>query len=130
MTETQTVLTGKHALQPKQQQKKTGYCYHCYMKWSTPPALQQNVHSLPEFCMKSTLSFPFSLYVDRNSSVVSIKNHFIWEGKDLKTLFRFALSIGTRFHSVPNNRAQWSICKCTLSFINKSDGIRDKSTVP
>lgn len=80
--------------------------------------------------MKSSLSFPFSMYVDRNSSMVSIKNHFIWESKDLKTLFHFALYVGTGFHSVPNNRAQWSICKCALSFINKCDSIRDKSTVP
>lgn len=83
-----------------------------------------------EFCMKPSLSFPFYMYAGRNSSKVSIKNHFIWEGKDLKTLFHFALSIGTRFHSFPNNRAQWSICECTLYFINKSDSIRDKSTVP
>lgn len=82
-----------------------------------------------EFCMKSSLSFPFFMHAGRNSKV-SIKNLFIWEGKGLKTLFHYALSIGTRFHSVPNNRAQWSICKCILSFINKSDSIRDKSTVP
>lgn len=69
-------------------------------------------------------------YAGRNSSKVSIKNLFIWEGKDLKSLFHFALSIGTRFQPVPNHRAQWSICKCTLSFINKSGSIRDKSTVP
>lgn len=66
------------------------------------------------FCIKSSLSFHFSMYPDKNSSKVSIKNHFIWKGKNLKTLFCFALCTGTRFHSVPNNRAQRSVCKCTL----------------
>jgi len=41
------------------------------------------------FCTKSSWHFPFTMYADRNSSMVSINSHLIWERKALKTAFPF-----------------------------------------